>query len=834
MLSRVDPVFHAACNVFKRSITVGISILISPQGALSPQQLVGIMITFISLGVYAYGRMLTVVTQKMTWFGLWLVCLVGSNILIHPSVPSQFSMIRSLNRTLVILNGSPRGGEEAWNSMYIQVLDMNHADLALAFGESSNKNSSLYSRAKYIWEFPEYEEWGTALDQIGTGWRRWANISNIMGGVKDTKGSGAIIMYIRWFVKRQLQREPGLLDQYDWFVYTRSDHYYLCPHDLQPFKQDPHSLYVPRGEEWHGYTDRHLVAPRALIIRALSIVDDVAQNREILEDKNVESLIKRRWQGMNLSVVSFNRMMFTCAVTGDMTRWRRANIAVTPTAIRALGIALKYPGEYYLAKRYCQTISGKRANIFQPPHGCTKWPAPSCGGHIDCINTMSRCSPKPNVGTYHFIPYGYNFGDVIGSTVNNFASRGATHLTYTKERTGNGTLLVTLGSILHHVQKTTKKVYLWGTGHVGAKYHDSRAWINWSNTHPLMEVLAVRGQLTLDFLFANKLVTNATVKSDVVLGDPALILPYIYPQCRRDTDPPRPICLVLHNNDKKINRTEFPSELIVENIWHSSLDYHEMLENIIECELVVSSSLHGIIVAEAFGVPARWIQFPGSAKSEGEYKYCDYYTGSRINDPSMNVSALMRDNGKGQCIGYGDEFNPFKPARNVSEALIMGGAPPIRGYDAAKLLQTFPLKHMTNRCSPLIDPVNMMIGADLSETSFEDALKHKKEPKRSFPRGDEGYLDVAPSLFHQDKWYSHMLAKTSERCKHISHFFHHFLPHLMCKKPSRFGNCSDGSKLVCLDDFSTSSSYKNTKRAYKKNERCVVYSFGSSDDSCCK
>jgi len=278
VLNKVDPILHAACNVLKRSVTVGISILIMPQGALSPQQLLGIGITFASLGVYACGRSMLSVDLKKTQLGLVLVCLVGY-ILTHPSihVPSPFSVTRRLNRTLVILNGSPRGGEKAWNSLYTQVLDMNHADLALAFGESSNRNSSLYSRAKYTWEFPEYEDWGGALDQIGTGWRRWANKSNIMGGVNGTKGSGAIIMYVRWFVKEQLQREPGLLDQYDWFVYTRSDHYYLCPHDLQPFKQDPHSLYIPRGEEYGGYTDRHLVAPRALILRALSIVDDVAQ-----------------------------------------------------------------------------------------------------------------------------------------------------------------------------------------------------------------------------------------------------------------------------------------------------------------------------------------------------------------------------------------------------------------------------------------------------------------------------------------------------------------------------------------------------------------------------
>ncbi len=823
VLSKVDPVLHAACNVLKRCVTVGISILIMPRGTLSPQQLLGICITFVSLGVYACGRSLPSVNSKLTCIclGLAMAFVVVSNMfLIYPHVLSPFSVTRHVNRTLIILNGSPRGGEAAWNSLYTQVLDVNQADLALAFGESSNRNSSLYSRAKYIWEFPEYEDWGTALDQIGTGWRRWANKDNIMGGVNGTRGSGAIILWIRWFVKGQLQREPGLLGQYSWFVYTRSDHYYLCPHDLRPFKQDPHTLYIPSGQDYGGYTDRHLVASDATILRALSIIDNVAktENPRELEDNNVEHLIKRRWSNMNLTVIAFNRMMFTCAVTGDKTRWGEPKSNFTPSEILALGIALKYPDEYYDAKRYCHAASANRTDIFHPTPGCTSQPAPVCGSHIDCINPKSSCSPIPNIGMYHFVPYGYNFGDVIGLTVNNFASRGMAQLMRTKERNGTGTLIVTLGSVLHHVLKTKKKVHLWGTGHVGAKYHNYTEWKDWGHTHPRMEVHAVRGQLTLDFLYANDIVINTTKKANVVLGDPALLLPYIYPQCRRDTNPSRSVCLILHNNDRNINS---PRGVFYKNIWHSTLDYHEMLENILECKLVLSSSLHGIIVAEAFGVPARWVKLPGSAKSEGAFKYCDYYTGSRINDPSMNVSALMRDNGKGICIGFDDEDNPFKPAKTVAEALILGGAPPIRGYDSAKLLQAFPLKLVSERCSPLIDPVKMMIGADLRDTPLIDATTQKG-------------VDFSQPLFPQDEWYSHMLAQTSERCKHISHFFHHFLPHLKCDKPRRFGNCGDGSKVVCLDNFSSSSSQKNTERASKKNERCVVYSFGSSDDSCCE
>ena len=265
------------------------------------------------------------------------------------------------NRTLVILNGSPRCGDPAWNSLYTQLLDVNNADLALAFGESLDWNSSLYSRAKYIWEFPELEDWGEALDQMGTGWRRYRDSGNIMGGVrgsngKITYGSGAILFWIRWFVKGKLVSEPGLLDQYDWFVYTRSDHFYYCPHDLKPIKNNSSSLYVPQGEGYGGYTDRHLVASRELIMPALSIFDDIARtdNPDEMQEGNMEQLIERRWRDMNLTVVLFPRMFFTCAKPGDKTRWDHGgDIHNTPDHIKELGIAVKYTQEYVDSANYC-------------------------------------------------------------------------------------------------------------------------------------------------------------------------------------------------------------------------------------------------------------------------------------------------------------------------------------------------------------------------------------------------------------------------------------------------------------------------------------------------
>lgn len=104
------------------------------------------------------------------------------------------------NRTLVVVLGSLRGGEVAWRTLYERVLDPSMADLALMVGfvNETKRNSSLYERAKHVWMFREYEDWGDAVDLARGGDRRWRKThlphvppSGFMGGVGDRHGSGA-------------------------------------------------------------------------------------------------------------------------------------------------------------------------------------------------------------------------------------------------------------------------------------------------------------------------------------------------------------------------------------------------------------------------------------------------------------------------------------------------------------------------------------------------------------------------------------------------------------------------------------------------------------------
>ena len=54
-------------------------------------------------------------------------------------------------------------------------------------------------------------------------------------------------------------------------------------------------------------------------------------------------------------------------------------------------------------------------------------------------------------------------------------------------------------------------------------------------------------------------------------------------------------------------------------------DIEEVVEEVVACDCIVSSSLHGIICADAFGVPAFWLQVSDKPKGDG-FKYLDYFS----------------------------------------------------------------------------------------------------------------------------------------------------------------------------------------------------------------
>lgn len=277
-------------------------------------------------------------------------------------------------RTLVVGIGSVRGGEATWNSMYKHLLDVNNADLALVVGESSNKTASMYKRAKYLYEFPEYNDWADAIDLVnGTTWRKTiyplVNVtpdpvswSFFLGGAGIIGGSGAIHFMARFWAQELIKRE-GLLQKYDRFIVTRTDHYYLCKHDLT--KLDNAYIWIPKHEDYFGICDRHVMANSSAIFDVLNVLPHLINHadeynpeleRGQLKYKDPESFLRLYWEkrGILPSIRRFDRVQFTVKNSDDKTRGSVGVGRVVNEDIESLGLTIKYTPEFYSTECNCE------------------------------------------------------------------------------------------------------------------------------------------------------------------------------------------------------------------------------------------------------------------------------------------------------------------------------------------------------------------------------------------------------------------------------------------------------------------------------------------------
>jgi pyruvyltransferase len=113
------------------------------------------------------------------------------------------------------------------------------------------------------------------------------------------------------------------------------------------------------------------------------------------------------------------------------------------------------------------------------------------------------------------------------------------------------------------------------------------------------------------------------LSAECPLGDPGLLCSAIWPASKTKT---HRWGIVPHIAD----RTSSHVMQLVNDTKHAvmidlgSSDLAATARLIASCEHIVSSSLHGIIVADCYGIPAHWASFGDRIKG-GDWKYNDYF-----------------------------------------------------------------------------------------------------------------------------------------------------------------------------------------------------------------
>lgn len=146
--------------------------------------------------------------------------------------------------------------------------------------------------------------------------------------------------------------------------------------------------------------------------------------------------------------------------------------------------------------------------------------------------------------------------------------------------------------------------FVWGTG---CMYRDH------FTIAPRARVFALRGKLTA--------MRFSHVGRDVPLGDVGLLCSVLWPYTGQKL---YPLGIVPHYVDyDNAGLGEFlrqnPDVLVIDPCGRT----REVIEQICSCEHIISSSLHGLVVADSYRIPNDWVLFSHKVAG-GDFKFCDH------------------------------------------------------------------------------------------------------------------------------------------------------------------------------------------------------------------
>ncbi len=197
-----------------------------------------------------------------------------------------------------------------------------------------------------------------------------------------------------------------------------------------------------------------------------------------------------------------------------------------------------------------------------------------------------------------------NYGDILSAQIVSWVSDKEVsfyNAPHKKKSWFKKPYLMAIGSIMSYTQP---KATVWGSGIISRNDQFSNAMF-----------CAVRGPLS------RKRILELGYSCPEVYGDPAILLPdYYQPTIEKKFE----YGFIPHYVDQDSVSQWYgnDTDVTVLNLIHDDVFY--TTDCILECKKVISSSLHGVIVAQTYGIPAIWVQF--SDKLSGDnVKYDDYF-----------------------------------------------------------------------------------------------------------------------------------------------------------------------------------------------------------------
>ena len=256
---------------------------------------------------------------------------------------------------LVVLGGSPRGGEKAWSSMYKYVKNHLKADLAICTGKKWLNNQSFIQKADHDWTFDEDTDWSEYYYKNYD--KQWVEAFEL-GRNTGLLESGFIHFAIKDII---LENHIEEVEKYDYIIYSRFDQMYINYH-LHGYDQN---ILIPEGEDYFGIGDKHILIPSTLAKDYFGILKFFLKNYnefkqmsylncQTVNKLHLESFVRKE------SIFRTKRIQFTVAEKNDKTNWGKAKFKI----YLLRDIKLKYPDEFLKAlENFTVTFNTSKINF---------------------------------------------------------------------------------------------------------------------------------------------------------------------------------------------------------------------------------------------------------------------------------------------------------------------------------------------------------------------------------------------------------------------------------------------------------------------------------------
>ncbi|BAV02599.1 polysaccharide pyruvyl transferase family protein [Lactococcus formosensis subsp. formosensis] len=272
--------------------------------------------------------------------------------------------------------------------------------------------------------------------------------------------------------------------------------------------------------------------------------------------------------------------------------------------------------------------------------------------------------PKKKIKLYSWkAPGGQpNFGDELGpELIQNLFS----YIEVVYEPDITKADMISVGSLLHILldlehHRPRKKMHIWGSGTI---YPLQASVGSIKETYPLHDFSTLNFSKLKFHAVRGKLTQKDLKLPALPLGDPGLLVNKVY---KESPVKENKVGIIPHFEEADhplIKQLAADSRFKIIDVLRTPQD---VITDITSCNLVFSSSLHGLIVADSFGIPNLHMNLSDRLVG-GDFKFEDYYSAIGKQHQFADLDLMLTQDYQEQLI---QDYQPIEALQEKQEALL--------------------------------------------------------------------------------------------------------------------------------------------------------------------